>query len=398
MKKNKIAVIGTGTAGIMSLSHCLAHLDNDWEVYSIYDPNKPILGIGESTSTQIPENLFNSIGFNLTDPEHKDLDATLKLGVKFSNWRDKDFYSHMMVPRYGIHFNNFKLREYAFRHFDKIYSNRFCQIHGDVSSVENTDACVNVMIDKNLHQFDFVIDCGGWPVDYDEYKYSEHIPVNTCLVNMIPKPGDWNYTHHVATPDGWMFGIPLTSRQGWGYLYNKDITSKSEAIKNMSKFFDKKDFNEDNLKEFDFKSYRAKKYIDGRIVKNGNRALFYEPIEALSGYFYDQVLRYFFDYLQLKYTEESVNAEIDIIANNIELGISFIYHGGSTYNTEFWNHASKISNEKLNNDEYWKHTVQKITDLKQLHNGGFGYMGVGAFTMKSWLDFEKNLTYDIFTS
>ena len=86
MSQKKIAVIGTGTAGIISISHCLAHLSNEWEVYSIHDPNKPILGIGESTSTQIPENLFNSIGFNLNDTEHTDLDATLKLGVKFTNW------------------------------------------------------------------------------------------------------------------------------------------------------------------------------------------------------------------------------------------------------------------------------------------------------------------------
>jgi len=165
----------------------------------------------------------------------------------------------------------------------------------------------------------------------------------------------------------------------------------------MSTFFNNDEFNKDNLKEFNFKSYKAKKYIDGRIVKNGNRALFYEPIEALSGYFYDQVLRYFFDYLQLKYTEDAVNKELDIMANNIELGISFLYHGGSTYNTDFWKYATKITSEKLESDKYWKHTVDKITELKKQHNGGFGYMGVGAFTMKSWLDFEKNLNYNIFT-
>ena len=396
MSQKKIAVIGTGTAGIISISHCLAHLSNEWEVYSIHDPNKPILGIGESTSTQIPENLFNSIGFNLNDIEHNDLDATLKLGVKFTNWREKEFYSHMMVPRYGIHFNNFKLKEYAFNRFNKIYNQRFNEIHGQVESTVNTDTCVNVKVDSNIHKFDFVIDCGRWPADYSEYNYSKHIPVNTCLVNMIPEPGTWKYTHHVATPDGWMFGIPLQTRQGWGYLYNKDTTNKDTAIKNMSTFFDKKDFSKENLKEFNFQSYRAKKYIDGRIVKNGNRAMFYEPIEALSGYFYDQVLRYFFDYLQLKYTNEQVNKELDIIANNIELGICYLYHGGSNYDTAFWKHAKEITNQKLNTDQYWKDTVTEISKLKNSHNGGFGYMGVGAFTMKSWLDFEENLGFKTF--
>lgn len=396
MSKQRIGIIGTGTAGIMSVSHCLAHLDNTWEVYSIYDPKKPILGIGESTSTQIPENLFNSIGFNLNEEEHSDLDATLKLGVKFTNWRKHDFYSHMMVPRYGIHFNNFKLKEYTFNKFKKIYKDRFNEIHGTVKSTVSKDYGVEVLVNDKVHVFDFIVDCGGWPTDYEDYNYSQNIPVNTCLVNMIPKPGEWKYTHHVATPDGWMFGIPLQTRQGWGYLYNNDITTKKDAIKNMSTFFENNNFNEENLKEFNFKSYRAKKYIEGRIVKNGNRALFYEPIEALSGYFYDQVLRYFFDYLQLKYTEENVNKELDILANNIELGICYLYHGGSTYDTNFWTHAKNITNNKLDNDDYWQETVKQISSLKTSHNGGFGYMGVGAFTMKSWLDFEKNLGYNTF--
>jgi hypothetical protein len=100
--------------------------------------------------------------------------------------------------------------------------------------------------------------------------------------------------------------------------------------------------------------------------------------------------------LLLKYNEEQVNKELDIMANNIELGICYLYHGGSTYNTDFWKHAVEQSNKKLNSDEYWKHTVDKIKELKNSHNGGFGYMGVGAFTMKSWLDFEKNFGFKTF--
>ena len=93
----KIAIIGTGTAGILSLCYCLTHLDSkSWEVYSINDPNKPILGVGESTSTQIPCVLHDAIGFNLLENANE-LDATLKLAVKFSKWRDRDFYNHITL-------------------------------------------------------------------------------------------------------------------------------------------------------------------------------------------------------------------------------------------------------------------------------------------------------------
>ena len=49
----KIAIIGTGTAGILSIAF-VSNIHQNHEVYSIHNPKKPILGIGESTSTQIP--------------------------------------------------------------------------------------------------------------------------------------------------------------------------------------------------------------------------------------------------------------------------------------------------------------------------------------------------------
>ena len=63
----KIAVVGTGTAGILSLSFLLAYPPSPIEVYSIHNPKKPILGVGESTSTQIPITLYDAINFNLLE-------------------------------------------------------------------------------------------------------------------------------------------------------------------------------------------------------------------------------------------------------------------------------------------------------------------------------------------
>ena len=103
----KIAVLGIGTAGITSLSHCLSWLKDAAIVYSIYDPNTPILGIGESTTVSIPTNLYSGTKFSLFR-DYKELDATAKLGVKYTGWRNHDIYSHIIPPNQGIHFNNFK--------------------------------------------------------------------------------------------------------------------------------------------------------------------------------------------------------------------------------------------------------------------------------------------------
>jgi hypothetical protein len=45
-----IAVMGIGTAGLLSLAQLLSHCSSEWQIISIHDPNTPILGIGETTN------------------------------------------------------------------------------------------------------------------------------------------------------------------------------------------------------------------------------------------------------------------------------------------------------------------------------------------------------------
>ena len=388
----KIAVVGTGTAGILSLSFLLAYPTSPIEVYSIHNPKKPILGVGESTSTQIPTTLYDAINFSLLE-DSQELDATLKLGVKFSDWREKDFYAHITPVSYGIHFDNQSLKEFAFKRFEELYDN-FHIIHGNVDKIESKDNKSLVFLDGDkVAIFDYVIDCGGYPDDYADYNICKYISLNSCLVHNT-KPQKFNYTHHRATPNGWMFGIPLQSRQSWGYLYNDTITSKEESVSNFKTYFD--DIEESNLKEFKFKSYSAKQFFDGRVLKNGNRAFFYEPIEAFSGFMYQSILKFFCEYLYCGISLEKMNENIGHIANNIELATCFIYHGGSIYDTPYWNYAKNISKEKLNTDIRWSYQVDELKSIKLEYNKQLKRQSIGAYPAKIWLDFEKNLNYNLF--
>ena len=387
----KIAVIGTGTAGILSISFLLAYTKESIEVYSIYNPKKSILGIGESTSTQIPTILSDCIDFSLLE-NSGELDATLKLGVKFTDWRDKEFFSHMMPVNYAMHFDNHSIKEFTFKKIKEIYKN-FNEIHGNVDKLISSKDEVKVIVDGEEHDFDYVIDCGGYPEDYTDYNLNKHISLNSCLVHNT-KPEEYYYTHHKATPNGWMFGIPLQSRQSWGYLYNDSITSEEDAISNFKTYCD--DIEDDKLRQFKFKSYSAKTFFDGRVLKNGNRALFYEPLEAFMGYFYDRVMRFFFDYLYNDNDIELTNQYIREVANNIELEICFVYHGGSIYDTPFWDYAKRLSYDKLNNDLVWQYQLHAIQQIKNDEFNQIRTKGVGAFPVKSWLDFDKNLNYNLF--
>ena len=135
----KIAVLGCGTAGVVSVCHWLNY-GIKVEVNCIYDQDIKTLGIGESTNVNLPNDLFLGSGFSMFENSNE-LDATVKYGVKYTGWNDKDFYSHIIPPQYGIHFNNFKLKEVI---FPKLKNKKFKEIVGHIDSVETKDNLVNI--------------------------------------------------------------------------------------------------------------------------------------------------------------------------------------------------------------------------------------------------------------
>ena len=389
----EIAVIGTGTAGITTLAHLLAWLPSGCKVTAIHDPDTAILGIGESTTTSIPESLYYGADFNFVN-DHDKLDATIKNGVKYVNWREDDFYTIIPPPHYAMHFNNFKLREVCFEKFRKLWSNKFNIIEGKILDLKNSnDQAICNVSDQQLI-FDYVIDCRGYPQDYSDYEIVDTIPVNHCIVHTVNEPGQWNYTYHMATPDGWMFGIPLQTRQGWGYLYNDKITTRDQAMKNQAHCLD---ISIDNLnvREFSFQNYRAKKFIDNRIIKNGNRALFYEPLEALSGWFYDRVIRAFFDVaVTERLNSEEANRMLSDVAEDYELFICYMYHGGSKHKTKFWDITSKRSRERLFSSDKFKHNVEFMKQILPEYYDNPSQ--VLPFPYKTWKTLDRDLKYNYF--
>ena len=354
-----IAVLGTGTVGVMSVLHFLRYMP-DAKVDCIFNPKKDILGIGESSNTQLPYLLWESVDYN-TFGDSKELDSTIKFGVLYKNWRKNDFISPILPNYYAMHFNNFNLSNSMFERAKNKYGKRFKVIYENVKNYQQTEKNVKVFFDKNSKTYDYVIDCRGYPEDYSDYHICKPLLLNRCFVNMIKKPGDWAYTYHQAHENGWMFGIPLTTRQGWGYLFNDKITTEEEAVKNINKIF-KSNLEKKDLRDFKFKAYRAKKFLNHRVIRNGNRAIFYEPMEALSGSYYDNVNRFFYDYINNNMTEEGVNDILNLKAKQYENFICYMYSNGSIYQTDFWKKVKHLSNEHLdiNKNMEWKDTLSQI--------------------------------------
>lgn len=394
----KIAVIGVGTAGLLSVSHMLAYLPEEWQVFSIHDPNIPILGIGESTSVAIPVNFFKSTGFNIFLDSDK-LDARMKLGAKYVGWREWDWYAKLSPVSYAINFNNFGLKDFCYERWPKIWGNKFVEIQGKLVNLINEDKSAKIIFeDGRKFDFDFVIDCRGFPDDYTNYDMVNSVTINHGLINPLNKPGTWDFTYQIAHRNGWMFGLPLNSRQGWGYLYNDRITDRADAIDDISERFKTK--KEDlKLREFSWKNYRAKKYFDGRIAVNGNRALFYEPIEALAGGFYHKVCKFVYSRIIEDMPEQQCNDNLTKTAVDIELLLAYVYHGGSTYDTPFWQNAKNKANDLLTNSRYSEYFKEHMDYLKAMPPSQRSVDEENIiFPPTIWEDFDHGLGYHYLTS
>ena len=384
LNKKRLGVIGVGTAGIASISHIIPWLSNVWDVVSIYDPSTPILGIGESTNPNFISTLENGTGFNLTT-DLDQIDGTLKFGTKYINWREYNWINPLFGAGHALHFNNFKLKEFAFERFKKLWPEKFKVLEGKVTDVTNEFQCVHVIVDNTVEKFDYVIDCRGFPSDYTSYNISDCSPLNRCFVYSMPPHINDQFlcTEHIATKHGWTFGIPLSTRHTYGYLFNDSISTEEQVLDDMSTMFST-NIAKDDLKEYKFKSYYTKRVLDKRILKNGNRALFFEPLSASSIFCYIEIAELFLHHLnkQEKYNEMFVNTEFTKLATSLEDMLSFLYHGGTNFDTEFWKYAKDKANVRLNNSKEFANT---IVEYKQMHKNGTSLTG------RSWFFTPHNL-------
>ena len=362
-KKKKLGVIGAGSAGLLSLVHFCTWLDEEWEVYSIHNPAKKILGIGESTNGEFVGLLERGLHFRLGIKEDMEaLDATIKFGSKFEGWRKNSWINPLLDGNTAVHFNNFRLKPFVYQRLAKIWPKQFRILEGDVQGMVNHPDRVVVTIDGKEHDFDYVIDCMGFPANYENYTISDCSPVNHCLIHSITEFEFEPYTDHVAMKHGWMFGVPMKTRKTFGYLFNDKITPKEEAMEDMKQFLGVEQL--DN-KEFLFNCYYSNSLVEGRIFKNGNKALFFEPLVANSIFIYIYTTRLIYDHIKGVNTTEKTNAMFVKAVQEMEDVISYYYQGGSLHETPFWDFATKHTRERLDNRQEFTDIMSTYRSLKE---------------------------------
>ena len=315
----KISVVGGGNAGVFTaLNLAYYGREGEFEIELIYNPEIPPERVGQATLIEAPKLLYEATGF---DWYNNSIHATMKSGILYEGWGKKNdkvfhpFGAHLMA----MHYCPWEMQRHA------LNSGLFKVIEGDVDP-KNIDA-------------DLVFDCRGKPDDYSDYDELIN-PTNACI---LAKP-NWDTTEalwsrHVATPDGWTFVIPTHSESPShdycvGYCYNSNITSKEDAEKNMLEMFDV-----EVTKHVNYKNYVAKHpVIDDRIILNGNRLFFIEPMESSSTQTYMEVVKYVMIHQDLDAHSRGAKEYIKYTQNFI----LWHYQFGSKYDTPFWKYAKSL--------------------------------------------------------
>jgi tryptophan halogenase len=298
VKKYKFVILGAGTAGIISATYIKKYWGDQVDVTLVYDHKNPGIGVGESLTPIIREYL-RYVGIEEQELI-KNVNATVKMAMKFKNWmNDGKYFYHTFFP-YGLKSavddrqesqlmgiysmcevgnnvpikyyldsnrvptvvsdtilnggNTLHERGYTF-HIDatvlsKYIENKFKDqidiIDAVVVDVIKEDGNIVELVTKDQQRItgDFFVDATGFKSELMKHMEttwidkSDWLPINS----FIPNPVNFDfdeippYTTSEGTDNGWILQVPLQNRWGSGYLFCDKFTSEQEALDKFSQW------------------------------------------------------------------------------------------------------------------------------------------------------------------
>ena len=382
----KIIIVGGGNAGVWTALHYGYYTLNNKniEVELIHDSEIDSFPVGQGMTPGLSSLLYFACDINWY---HNEVRATPKLGILYENWSKSN-------PNL---FHEFPFHEIAMQ-ADPKYLQKYILNSGLFTVKEGN------VIDLDTVDADVIFDCRGNTKKNDIEYESLYCPVNSVLLAVGPsptKPQLWS--RHVATPDGWTFVIPnTTDTTSYGYLYNKDITPLETAKTNFSELFP--EATESYSQHFEhkqevvnlsFESYLAKEFLridsNGRkIILNGNRLAFFEPMEATAVLSYLKVATVTFDWV-VNNDHLSQKAEMSIKNFYYEIQKFILYHyiKGSVYDTPFWRDAQTKTTAIFEQpDEKFQSLINyvKSTDYIDLNQNDNDYGPWNLYSIKRWYE------------
>ena len=380
----KIAIIGGGNAGVWTALHYAYYAHKNIEIELIHDPDVETFPVGQGMTPGLSKLLYFACNINWY---HNEVRATPKLGILYENWskRNPNLFHEFPFHEIAMQADPKYLQKYI------LNSGLFTVKEGNVIDLDTVDA-------------DVIFDCRGNTKKNDIEYESLYCPVNSVLLAIGPQNEPQLWSKHVATPDGWTFVIPNTTETlSYGYLYNSDITSEKEARDNFRELFPEavgsysQHFeHKDEVVNLPFESYLAKEPLridsnERKIILNGNRLAFFEPMEATAVLSYLKVATVTFDWVMSEY--DRIPRESEMLIKNfyyeIQKFILYHYIKGSVYDTPFWRDAQTKTTAIFEQpDEKFQYFINlvKSMDYIDVKQNDKDYGPWNLYSIKRWYE------------
>ena len=385
-----IGVIGAGTSSAVAILAIADRWLSDksffqsFHVTCVNDPSIPVVQVGESLSPSVIAILHNVLGLEFLEAL-PNFDGTPRYFSKYflSEQGDKNFHTWHQKP--GSHVNSQKFSRYVINAIKQKHS-FLTEINDTVDLITYNDNNAVVNCKNDIYKFDFVIDCTGSPtteeIHSEEYNTDVFESMNSVIIFPEFKTYEEPFTSVHFHKHGWMFGVPLTFRKAWGYLYNNNITSYKEAC---SSFEEIKTVDTASLRNISWQPYYKKKAITGRILSLGNRLYFFEPQHAIPLHYYLNLTAQFLHEM-LHLTVEQLNVKLNNFhkqqMEQVQNIIALNYIRDPKYNTDFWRHIRPKAMQQLKNSKDFQLWLNKCLT----YNTFFDYFTHDSFIMKYYIE------------
>lgn len=335
----EVAVIGRGTAAIVTSLQLIRY---GHKVSIFYDPFLKPINVGES-STPIFVNLIEDV---LDIKKSKLVDLGIfsdKVGINFVDWgKGNQFYHNFFTGDIAAHFQTEAFNQYIHqllqeRNLIEYYPHKVNDI-----KFENDKAVLD-----NKFSFDFVVSCTGWADDDCDDTIIESVN-SVVLFRKNYEQYCKEHTLHLATEDGWQFGIPFPKENIFkcGYLFNNNFISEKEVIDKIDGEY---------YQSFTWQAKSSKTMIKNDFhATNGNRLFFFEPLEALTLHYFVECGRLICDYLDSRcdINKDRINSLYERAMYENQMTLAYVYHFGTVHDSKYWKHIKEKSIQLLNGSHW----------------------------------------------
>ena len=384
-----VGILGAGTAGYLT-ALAMRKFRPDLDVTIISSSKIPVIGVGESTTSEMPPFLHGLLGLDIHE-FYKQVKPTWKFGIRFE-WGEPDPYyfnypfddgrplesqvydgntlnvsllSVLMTRKkglvaklrdgvhvallgvnpYGYHLDNKRLVAFLGTQCAKRQVRHLDRQIKDAELAEDGETIAALITEEGERlTFDLYVDCSGFRAELigdklgSKFKsFRDSLFTDRAIIAETPHGGTIKpYTTARTMDAGWCWNIPQVDEDHLGYVFSSDHRGEDDAYAEMKSIYPEAN----DYRVVKFRSGRREEFFKGNVVAIGNSYGFVEPLEATALQVLVSeiclLLRNYPVYKSERTTKKLLNDEVGGLWDYIRWFLSVHYRFNRRKDTAFW--------------------------------------------------------------